>query len=262
MVLSGRGQRRDRPDGRHGPRVLRGQGDVPGQVRRGVRGRRAERAGLRQPQLRRQRRHAPAGDRPLGPGARLPARHHLLEHAAWWPGPSTAGSRPLDFIEGFREQFDADRMVRFHGKEPAMVPVVAEDPLAPSALPTPDSWQWFAKTGKIRAPNWKNEVTLRTVEMLGEYNPAGSPSPPTSRPRAQEAGHPARRPLRRLRQELRRLQRPGPGLVPRAPHGLRGGRQLARWPARSRFIIRWVLATSAAVVLDTQSAITRRSASL
>lgn len=23
--------------------------------------------------------------------------------------------------------------------------------------------------GKTRAPNWKNEVTLRSVEMLGEY---------------------------------------------------------------------------------------------
>src|SRR6202012_2451282 len=76
-----------------------------------------------------------------------------------------------DFIAGFREMFDADRLARYQGQEPAMVPVVAEDPLAPSALPTPDSWQWFTETGKNRAPNWKNEVTLRTVEMLGEYNP-------------------------------------------------------------------------------------------
>ena len=52
-----------------------------------------------------------------------------------------------------------------------MVPVVAEDPLAPSALPTPDSWQWFTETGATRAPSWRNEVTLRTAEMLGEYEP-------------------------------------------------------------------------------------------
>jgi uncharacterized protein len=76
-----------------------------------------------------------------------------------------------DFLGGFREMFDADRLARFHGDPPAMVPVVAEDPLAPSALPTPDSWTWFTETGKTRAPNWKNEVTLRTVEMLSEYNP-------------------------------------------------------------------------------------------
>jgi hypothetical protein len=76
-----------------------------------------------------------------------------------------------DFLDGFREQFDADRLARFHGDPPAMVPVVAEDPLAPSALPTADSWQWFTETGKTRAPSWKNEVTLRSVEMLSEYEP-------------------------------------------------------------------------------------------
>ncbi|MFC5949625.1 alpha/beta hydrolase [Pseudonocardia lutea] len=76
-----------------------------------------------------------------------------------------------DFLGGFRQQFDEDRLARFRGDPPAMVPVVAEDPLAPSALPTPDSWQWFTETGKTRAPNWSNEVTLRTVEMLAEYNP-------------------------------------------------------------------------------------------
>ncbi len=35
-----------------------------------------------------------------------------------------------DFIAGFREMFDADRLARFEGKPPAMVPVVDEDPLA------------------------------------------------------------------------------------------------------------------------------------
>jgi fermentation-respiration switch protein FrsA (DUF1100 family) len=87
-----------------------------------------------------------------------------------------------DFRAGFREQFDADRVARFTGDPPAMVPVVAEDPLAPSALPTPDSWTWFTATGKTRATAWRNEVTLRTVEMLGEYEPGSyigriSPTP-------------------------------------------------------------------------------------
>ena len=40
-----------------------------------------------------------------------------------------------DFIAGFREMFDADRLARFQGKAPAMVPVVDKDPLAASALP-------------------------------------------------------------------------------------------------------------------------------
>src|SRR5206468_12476712 len=76
-----------------------------------------------------------------------------------------------DFIAGFREQFDADRLARFRGEPPAMVPVVDNDPLAPSALPTPDSWEWFSQTGETRAPAWRNEVTLRSVEMFTEYEP-------------------------------------------------------------------------------------------
>ena len=87
-----------------------------------------------------------------------------------------------DFIDGFRAQFDADRLARFQGKPPAMVPVVQEDPLAPAALPTPDSYAWFAETHELRAPSWRNEVTLRSVEMLSEYEPisyvpAISPTP-------------------------------------------------------------------------------------
>lgn len=76
-----------------------------------------------------------------------------------------------DFLAGLREQFDADRLARFRGEPPAMVPVVDEDPLAPSALPTADSWQWFTETGKTRAPAWRNEVTLRSIEMFAEYEP-------------------------------------------------------------------------------------------
>ncbi len=87
-----------------------------------------------------------------------------------------------DFIAGLRESFDADRLARFEGKPPAMLPVVDEDPLAPSALPTADSWQWFTDTGKNRAPSWRNEVTLRSVEMFTEYEPVSympyiSPTP-------------------------------------------------------------------------------------
>lgn len=87
-----------------------------------------------------------------------------------------------DFLAGFRDQFEADRLARFKGEPPAMVPVVAEDPFTPSALPTPDSYAWFTQTHRTRAPSWRNEVTLRSVEMLGEYIPASyiayiSPTP-------------------------------------------------------------------------------------
>jgi fermentation-respiration switch protein FrsA (DUF1100 family) len=91
--------------------------------------------------------------------------------------PLVSGSRNLkrliraDMIAEVRKQFDADREARFAGGAPAMMPVVAEDPMAPAALPTADSWHWFSETGRTRASAWRNEVTLRTVEMLGEYEP-------------------------------------------------------------------------------------------
>ena len=78
-----------------------------------------------------------------------------------------------DLVAQFRAMFDADREARYQGKEPMMVPVVTDDPLGPAALPTPDSFEWFTETGRTRAPSWRNEVTLRSVEMLSEYD-AGS----------------------------------------------------------------------------------------
>jgi uncharacterized protein len=87
-----------------------------------------------------------------------------------------------DFLGPLRAQLDADREARFRGDKPAMIPVVAADPQAPSALPTPDSYQWFTDTGRERAKSWRNEVTLRTLEMLMEYEPGSyigkiSPTP-------------------------------------------------------------------------------------
>jgi uncharacterized protein len=87
-----------------------------------------------------------------------------------------------DFVDAVGAMFDEDRASRYAGKPPAMIPVVDADPMAPSALPTPDSWAWFSETGKTRAPSWKNEVTLRSVEMFWEYEPGAylpyvSPTP-------------------------------------------------------------------------------------
>lgn len=77
-----------------------------------------------------------------------------------------------DFLDGFRQMFDADRLARFNGEAPAMLPVVDENPLAASALPTPDSYAWFTQTAETRAPSWRNETTLRSVELFSEYEPA------------------------------------------------------------------------------------------
>jgi fermentation-respiration switch protein FrsA (DUF1100 family) len=87
-----------------------------------------------------------------------------------------------DFIAGLQKTFDGDRRARMQGKPPAMIPVVSEDPAGPAALPTPDSWTWFTETGRARAPSWRNEVTLRSIEMFTEYEPGSyiqfvSPTP-------------------------------------------------------------------------------------
>jgi fermentation-respiration switch protein FrsA (DUF1100 family) len=87
-----------------------------------------------------------------------------------------------DLFEGLRAAFDADRVARYAGKEPEMIPVVYEDdPMSPCALPTADSHDFFLRFAE-RAPLWQNSVTLRSVEMFIEYEPGAyishiSPTP-------------------------------------------------------------------------------------
>lgn len=52
-----------------------------------------------------------------------------------------------------------DRLARMSGKEPGRIPVVDENPMATSALPTADSYEFFSAWGK--KSNWKNDVTVR-----------------------------------------------------------------------------------------------------
>jgi fermentation-respiration switch protein FrsA (DUF1100 family) len=63
-----------------------------------------------------------------------------------------------------------------------MIPVVSNDPNVACALPTPDSYEWFTETARLRAPAWRNEVTLQSVELFTEYEPGAyieyiSPTP-------------------------------------------------------------------------------------
>jgi uncharacterized protein len=87
-----------------------------------------------------------------------------------------------DFLAGLFAQYAEDRRDRAAGKPPAMIPVVDENPLAVSALPTADSYKWFSETHKSRAPAWRNEVTLKTIEYGFGYEPGAyigniSPTP-------------------------------------------------------------------------------------
>lgn len=88
-----------------------------------------------------------------------------------------------DQFAPLRAAFDADRVGRAHGEPPLTMPVAYEkDPSEPAALPTEDTHDYFLTTAAERAPSWRNEVTLRSVEMLTEYEPGAyianiSPTP-------------------------------------------------------------------------------------
>lgn len=87
-----------------------------------------------------------------------------------------------DLLAGLQAMFAEDRRARARGEPPQMMPIISEDPAGPAALPTADSWAFMNKTHKLRAPSWKNEVTVRSVEMFGEYEPGAhisfiSPTP-------------------------------------------------------------------------------------
>lgn len=78
----------------------------------------------------------------------------------------------IDQWEPMWQGFAADRLERARGGAPATVPVVSEDPDAPAALPTPDSYEFFTSAeAERRAPSWRNEVTVRSVELFQGYEP-------------------------------------------------------------------------------------------
>jgi hypothetical protein len=87
-----------------------------------------------------------------------------------------------DLMAGVERMCAEDRRNRYKGEAPRMIPVVSSDPADPAVLPTADAWQWFHETGKTRAPAWRNEVTLRSVELFLGYEPGSyiahvSPTP-------------------------------------------------------------------------------------
>jgi hypothetical protein len=78
-----------------------------------------------------------------------------------------------DVFDEFLAALAQDRAQRYAEGTGASVPVVAPEG-EPSALPTPESYEWFTHAGETIAPNWRNEVSLESMEAFLEYNPAGS----------------------------------------------------------------------------------------
>lgn len=151
-----------------------------------------------------------------------------------------------DFLAFTRAVFDEDRRARYAGSPPQVVPVVGKGPSTVSALPTADAYEWFTETSRSRASAWQNEVTLRSLEMLSEYEPATyvsriSPTPlllvvarddHVTRPgtRGVRAGARAQAPRAAGRRSLRCLHgrrvRSGEQRGARLPRGAPGGRRV------------------------------------
>jgi uncharacterized protein len=78
-----------------------------------------------------------------------------------------------DVFASFHEMLAQDRTSRYEGEESVKIPIVAPEG-EPCALPTPESYEWFIRTGENIAPNWRNEVSLESMEKFLEYNPAAN----------------------------------------------------------------------------------------
>jgi len=78
-----------------------------------------------------------------------------------------------DYFPGTQAWLAADRTEEYTTGKINYLPVVDEQG-KPSALPTQDSYDWFIKTGKTRAPKWENRQTVRSLELALEYNPGAN----------------------------------------------------------------------------------------
>jgi hypothetical protein len=75
-------------------------------------------------------------------------------------------------LEAMQALLASDRTERFRTGKVNELPVVAP-PGQPCVLSTPDSWEFFQKSGATIAPSWRNAVTLESLEKLLEYDPTG-----------------------------------------------------------------------------------------
>ena len=75
----------------------------------------------------------------------------------------------LEELNQFMAELIDYREKQYIDGEQRMIPVVNLNGI--SAQPHPESYKWFMETAKI-TPNWRNEITLESMELYIEYNPA------------------------------------------------------------------------------------------
>lgn len=77
---------------------------------------------------------------------------------------------PAEVKSFLAQQFNADRLSRVKGGAPARIPVATNDSKQFTAISSPNAWS-FIQSFKDYAPTYKNEVTLKSLEMQLEYEP-------------------------------------------------------------------------------------------
>ena len=78
---------------------------------------------------------------------------------------------PSEGLAEVRETFDADRLARFAGEPPAMIPLITATPGEPAAPADRQTYEWYQSIPAERLKTWRNEVTLRSVELISGYEP-------------------------------------------------------------------------------------------
>lgn len=74
-------------------------------------------------------------------------------------------TRP-DLWEMIQKKYAADNNARAEGKLPAMTPVVTSDPTKSVVMKQREAYDFFTNL-----PEWQNQVTLKSVQMSGDYAP-------------------------------------------------------------------------------------------
>ena len=75
---------------------------------------------------------------------------------------------PYQVLPDLLRQIDDDRRARFRGNEPGTIRVATDDPAIPHAFPGLRTYEYFTKLAPADA--WRNEVTVRSLDWLIEYD--------------------------------------------------------------------------------------------
>jgi fermentation-respiration switch protein FrsA (DUF1100 family) len=78
----------------------------------------------------------------------------------------------VDMINPTLALIAEDRLARFAGKPAGMLPITSADPAVPASLPMAEADEFFATLLRTRQiSNWRNELTVRSMEYIYGYEP-------------------------------------------------------------------------------------------